>query len=277
MFKLLEKRLKALTIFDIFVSISIVVFVVFVVKFFQEKTGWKTIRVEIINKNWAENYNPYGYRTPFWLSDKLRIGQKEYNKTGQVIAEITNIENYERGSEEAQVYLTLRIKATYQKQLHQDLFKNKPLTLGSAIEIVPDQNTVYGQVVDLDVPPLGYPQKKMIVTARGRGIDQYIIDNIKINDTMDNRNNQTSIATIIDFHTENATRVFASEVSDTNKFVSFKTNPNTKDVVVKFELTANQIDNRWYFAGNQQIKVGNPLYFYGQSISLYNLEIEDVK
>ncbi|HWS48759.1 MAG TPA: hypothetical protein VN174_01750 [Candidatus Methanoperedens sp.] len=277
MFKWVKQRLKTLSIFEVFISISIIVFVVFVIKFFGQKVEWKTVKIEIINKSWAENYNPYGYRTPFWLSDKLKIGQKEYGKSGKVIAEIINVENYERGSEEADVYLTVKLRTTYQKRIQQHIFKNKPLDLGSAIEIAPDQNIVYGQIVDIDMPSSGYPKKTFTVTARGRGIDAYIINNIKINDVMKNRYDQSIIATITSFHTEKTTRIYVSELTNNNQSLGFKLNENAKDVVVTFQVNTELIDGRWYFAGHQQIKVGNSIYFYSQNINLYGLEIEDVK
>lgn len=277
MFNQFIKRLKSLTFFEIFICLTVIALVVFVVKYFGQRVDSKLIRVEVINKSWSENYNPYGYRTPFWLSDKLKVGQKEYDKSGKVIAEIINIENYERGSEEAEVYLTLKIRTTYQKRLHQHLFKNKPLDLGAAIEIAPDQNVVYGQIVDIDVSPTGYPEKTFIVTGRGRGVDQYLIDKIKNGETMNDRYSQKPVATIISFQTEKTSRIFVNQLTDVNQTLGFKLNPNNQDIVVKLEIKASEIDGRWYFAGHQHVKVGGTVYFYGQSINLYGLEIENVQ
>lgn len=276
MFKRLIQRLKILSLFDIFVCISIIAFTVFIVKFFGQKTEWKTVKIEVINRSWADNYNPYGYRTPFWLSEKLKIGQKEYNKSGKLIAEVLNIENYERGSEEAEVYLTVKLKTNLQKRLRQNYFKEKPLDLGSAIELSLDQNTVYGQVIDTDAPVNGYPQKKFIITTRGRGIDKYIIDHTKIGDVMKNRYNNTTVATILDFHTEKTTVAYVNQINNNSGALGFKINEDTKDLIVKFEIITEQIDGRWYFAGHQQVKVGNGIYFYGQNINLL-LGIEDVQ
>ena len=276
MFKMVKNKLLKLTVFEVFISISIVVFAVFIVKFFGLKVEHKIIRIEVINKSWGENYNPYGYRTPFWLSDKLQIGQKEYSKSGKVIAEIIDIDNYERGGEEAEVYLTVKVITKYQKRLHQHFFKNKPLDLGSAIEISPDQNIVYGQIVDNDVTAEGYRNKEFTVTARGRGLSQYIIDSIRIGEIMKNRYHDETIATIVDFYTEKTTKVYVSDVASKYQYLSFETNPNTQDAIVKFKIKASQIDDRWYFAGHQHIKKGSDLYFYGQDVNLF-LEIEDVE
>ena len=200
MFLDIRKRLQSLSFFEIFISLSIITLVVFVVKYFGLKVEWKTIRVEVINKSWAENYNPYGYRTPFWLSDKIKVGQKEYGKSGVVIAEIIGVDNYVRGGEEAEVYLTVKVRTTYQRALRQYIFKDKPLDLGSAIEIAPDQNIIYGQIIDNDTPPGGYPKKELLVTGRGRGFESYFVDQIKVNDTMDNRYTKKPIATILEFN-----------------------------------------------------------------------------
>lgn len=276
MFKWIKNRLKTLSILEIFISITVIVLVVFVIKFFGQSIEWKTVRIEIINKSWADNYNPLGYRTPFWLSDKLKVGQKEYDKSGKVIVEIINIENYERGTEEADAYLTVKLRTTLQKRIHQYFFKDVPLNLGSAIQISPDQNVVYGQVVDLNMPETGYPQRTLIITARSRGIDQYVIDKVKINEIMNDRYIQKPVATIISFQTEKTTKVYVNELTDNNHTLEFKVDQNTKDLVVKYKITVSQIDNSWYFGGHQQIKIGNPFYFYGQNINLIQ-EIENVE
>ena len=64
MFKYFKKRFQALTFFEIFVSISIIVFTVFVIKFFGQKIEWKTVRIEIINKsehNERQEYQQHNY------------------------------------------------------------------------------------------------------------------------------------------------------------------------------------------------------------------------
>lgn len=273
----IKKRLQSLSFFEIFISISIITLVVFVVKYFGLKVEWRTIRVEVINKSWAENYNPYGYRTPFWLSNKIKIGQKEYGKSGVVIAEIIGVDNYVRGGEEAEVYLTVKIRTTYQKALHQYYFKDKPLDLGSAIEIAPDQNKIYGQIVDTNFPQQGYPQKTLIVTVRGRGVDENIISKVKVDETMYERYKQKEIAKILDFHTEKSSRVFVNEITENNKSLKFNISPSSKDIILKLQMVVSQIDNRWYFAGHQNIMIGNPLFFYSHNINLFNLEIENVE
>lgn len=274
MFKWIKKRLQTLTMFEIFVAISIVVFTVFIVKFFGQKIEYKIVRIEIINRSWAENYEPYGYRTPFWLSEKLKVGQKEYEKSGKVVAEIIGIENYERGSEEAEVYLTVKLRTILQKRLHQLFFKDKPLNIGSAIELAPGQNIVYGQVVDMDVPSEGYPQKNFIITTRAREIDKYLIDNTHINDTMYNRYTNEPIANIISFKTEFPSRIMESSH---NSYLQSGNKSTARDVILKFKIKAYQIDNRWYFGGHQQIKVGVQFYFYGQKVNYYDMYIENIE
>jgi hypothetical protein len=274
MFKWIKKRLLTLSIFEIFISISIIVLTVFVVKFFGQKLESKTVRIEIVNHSWTEYYDLYGYRAPFWLSEKLKIGQKEYDKSGKVIAEIINIENYERGSEEAEIYLTVKLRTTYQKSLHQSFFKEKPLSLGSAIEISPDQNIVFGQVVDVNVPIGGYPENTFIITTRAREVDKYLINNTRVDDTMYNRYTNEPVATIISFKTE-----YTSRITDSSHYSYLQTGQKStaQDVILKLKIKTHQIDNRWYFGGHQQIKVGNTFYFYGQQVNYYPMVIENVE
>jgi len=273
-FSLIKKRVSTLSLTELFIIASVVTLTVFTVKYFGLKKEWRTIRVEIINKNWVDNYNPYGYRTPFWISDKLKIGQKELDKSGKMIAQIVQIENYERGSEEANVYLTVKVKTIYQKRQNRYLYKDQYLDLGSAIELDFDNILVHGQIIDNNVPPEGYPTKNFIITARVRSLEPYLYNKIHTGQKFIDRTTQEPVAEILSVNLEKPTRLFFDTTGYT---ISFNQQENLKDVVIKMKIKAYQSDDRWYFGGNQNIKLNNYISFYGNEYNLFGMEIQNVE
>lgn len=267
----LKKRIAKISPSEIFVILTICFSTIFLIKFFGIKKEWRTIKVEVIKKNWSENYDPYGYRTPFWLSNKIKKNQSEKDKSGKIIAQLLDFDNYERGTEEAELYLTVKVRVTINKRTGQYFFKDKEISLGSPIELDLDNNLIFGQIIDNNVPANNYPVKNFIVTVRGKNLEPNIINNIIPNDKMINRSNNETVIEIIDVVTENPTSNLLLQKTQ------LVYNPRVKDVLVKARVKAYQQDNRWFFTGHQNLKVGNPFYFYGKNINLYDLIIEDVK
>lgn len=273
-----KKLISKISPLEIFIVITICFLTVFLIKFFGIKKEWRTIKVEVIKKNWTENYDPYGYRTPFWLSDKIKKGQTEKDKGGKVIAQLVNFENYERGSEETELYLYVKIQTTFNKRTEKYFFKDKEINLGSPIELNLDNNLILGQIIDNDVPSEGYPTKNFIVTLRAKNLEPSIIANIIPHDKMIDRANQETIIEILGIITENPTsNLLVKQLSNDKNNLSVFYNPKLKDALIKVRVKASLQDNRWFFTGHQSLKVGNSLYFYGKNINLYDLTMEDVK
>jgi hypothetical protein len=245
------------------------------VKFFGRKNEYLTLRVEVIKKNWTENYDPYGYRVPFWMSDKVKIGQVEKGKSGKIIATVTDLENYERGPEETELYLTVEVEALLNKRTGVYTFKDKPINLGSPIELTLNNIDIIGQVVDNNVPKNGYPKKYFLVKARGRNLDPWLYSKVKPGIKMYNRANNDMIAEILKVETENSS-LQKIKIDNSGNYLQSVVSQN-KDIVVEFRLKGYQLDGKWYFSGHQNLKISNQLYFYSDEFNLYELEIEDIK
>ena len=269
----IKERLKTISGLEIFVIITIVFLTIFTVKFFGKKKELITIRVEVIKKNWVDNYDPYGYRAPFWLSDKVKIGQVEKNKTGKTIATLINLENYERGGEEAELFLTLRLEVLLDKRTGIYYFKDKPLSLGSTIDLNLDNIDIPGQVVDINVPNNGYPTAYFYVKAMSRNLDSWKYLNITPGLKVLDRANDEVIAEITKTRTEDSS---LQKMDFTSGYLS-AVKGETKDVTVEMKVKGYNVDDRWYFEGHQNLKIGNLIYIYTDKINLYGFEIEDIK
>lgn len=268
-------RLKSLTPGELFVLLTVAALLIFAVKFFGLRREYRLIRVEVVGKNWAENFNNYGYRAPFWMSDKIKIGQQELSKTGRVIATLVDLENYERGGEEAEMYLTLRVETVYNKRMKRYTFKDKYLDVGSAIELNLNNIQIEGQVIDNNVPLENYPHKKFRLVVRGRNRDSWIYNSIKPGDYMLNRATGKHVVDIVDVKTEEP----SGNVAFINKssYLTFGNKAQQKDMILTIDVDAYLQDGRWYFAGHQNLKVGGWISFSTNKLLSDGLEVQSVE
>jgi len=274
MLEKIRKRISALSPIEIFIALTIIALTVFLVKYFGIKREWKIIRVEVIKKNWTENYDPYGYRAPFWLSDKIKVGQTEKDpNSGRTIATLVGLEDYERGGEEADIYLTVKVEVYLNQRSGQYQYRDLPLELGSSITLNLNNILVVGQVTDTDVPPAGYPTKNLLVTIFDRNVEDWICNQIKPGLTMRNRANNEVVAQVVSVKTEPPTyQLIVSE----NSRLTIDNSPN-KDLTVTVKIKAQQIDGRWYFGGHQNIKVGGAIYITPDTAAMPAAEVRNIE
>jgi hypothetical protein len=277
--KQIKKRLQSLTPIEIFILITIAFLTIFIVKFFGRKKEFITIKVEVIKQNWLNNYDPYGYRAPYWISDKVKIGQTEKDKAGKIIATLIDLENYERGDEEAELYLTLKVQTTLDKRTGVYYFKDKSLNLGSSIELNLNNIELHGQIIDNNVPQNGYPTKYFTVTARARNLDSWVYEKITPNLKVYNRATGETVGEITKVNLENSS-LQEIKTDSTGKYLVSASQKN-KDAIIDIKIKAYQMDGKWFFTGHQDLKINNYLksflYLYTEKINLYDLEIQNIK
>lgn len=271
MSKIIDKiriRLQKVSPIEAFILISLVAGFILLTRYFIIKQEWKIIRIEVIGNSWATSYDPYGYRTPFWLSDKLTKGLVEKNSSGKVIAEIIKVDNYARGDEEAEVYLTVRVKTFFNKKIGKYIFKSRSLDLGMPIDLRPGNLFIPGQIIDVDVPLGGYLTKEVIITCIRANDNPWMFNNIKPGEKMYNRADKSVIAEIINTKLEPPT---SSIFLQNGEIIN---DPKKKDLILTIKAQVFQQDGNWFFAGHQQVKIGNPLSIYTDNFNL-GMEIQD--
>jgi hypothetical protein len=260
MFKKIRQRVSTLSAAEIFIVLTIIGLTIFVVKYFGLKKEWKVIRVEVIKQGWTENSNPYGYRAPFWLSGKIKVGQVERDvNSGKIIATLINMENYLRSGEEADIYLTLKVEVYHNTRNGQYFYKDVPLDLGSNITLNLNNILIPGQITDTDVPPNGYPTKYFLVTTLARNVNNWIYSQVTPGITMKNRANNETVVEILSVKTEDP--IYQEIITDNSRLAVITANSD-KDVTMTMKIKALQIDGRWYFGGHQNLNIGNVIYIH---------------
>ena len=62
----------------------------------------------------------------------------------------------------------------------------------------------------------------------------------------------------------------------TNRFLISDQTVDEHDVIITVKVTAYQLDQRWFFAGHQNLKVGQDIYLYTDQVNLPRYEITDI-
>ncbi len=271
LYKKIEKRILSMSPLEIFVIIAVLALTVFTVKFFGIRSEWRTIQVEVIGRDWTQQYSPDAYKTPYWLSDKLKVGQTEKNNTGQVIARLINFDSYEKNGQENDNYLTVQVKVDYNKRTNRYSFKDKYLSVGLPIDLNLDNVSITGQVIDDNVPEEGYPTKIFTVKMIAYGLRPWVYSEFLNKPKTYNQGNHELIADIIDAQTKDQT--YKSMWLDNGLL---RLNQDTaKDLYLTVKLKATQIDGKWYYAVHQPIKIGSFIFLLTDKVNA-GFEIEEI-
>lgn len=266
------QRLKTLSAIQILVLLMVAGATVFVIKFYGRKPTERVVRIQVVGKSWTQNYNNYaGYRPPFWLSENIQAGDTETTINGWQSAEIITIDKYDRGGTDVDLYLTAKLKGEINGRTNKFIYNSKPVEVGSFVELHLTRAVVLGQIIDDNVPEKGYQEKEIIVTARVRNEDPWVVEALHIGDVMLNGPEKKQVAVLETIAIEPPTSaVFLSDASTgnppNNTFLSL--NPKAKDVVMKVRLRVQRYGTGWYFGGHQNIKIGQQVWIYFSRVNV---------
>lgn len=268
------KLFKNFGLREAFIVLLIAGLSVGLVKFFSRQAGvWRTIRVEVAGASWAQGGSPIS--PPFWLSENIKVGEVELGVDGTKIAEITKIENFERGDEKADIYLIVKVKTELNKKMNRHIFKGRAIEVGSLIEFRFKQALVGGQIIDDQVPENGYEQKEVIIKGRWQSQEPWRVNQVKIGDKMIDRGTGKVVAEILSVWPEPASQRTTVKVASADQLL-VSSSPRWVDGVLRIRLLLEKHDDRWYFGGHQKVKVGRHLWLYLPEVDIPYMEIEAV-
>lgn len=268
-FNSLLGRVEKITPIEVYVVILVVASVVFINRYFQREANFRFIRMEVTVKEWKYGEGQYDYKVPYWLGEKLDVGLTERSLSGRTRAEIVEMEKYDRGNDQSQIYLVVKVMADYNEKSQTYSYQGQPLSVGSPIEFNFDGVLAPGQILDNNYPSSGYQTGEFIITARVRYGEQWVIDELKKGLTMKNRANGEVIAELIDFdiaHSKTKKIDFYDQSLITNSEQYF-------DVDAKFKIKTVKQNGYWFFAGHQRVRLGADLWIYLENLILPSAEI----
>lgn len=200
---------------------------------------------------------------PYWVANAVSEGDREMSPFGSVIAEVIDKESFEAGGVGRDVYLLLKLK-TVKDRSGQYIYKYKPLSIGSGIDLRLKTTQWWVIIVDVQEKPPVYKYKKITITVLGKQTDKWIADGLKIGATAENNKGHV-IAKVLD------KKVRPAEVRvDTTSGVAAVSYDETKrDLEAIIEILAKERSGIYYFAENYKVKVDEQITIPFKEIIIY--------
>ncbi len=235
-YKNIFSKIKPLDWVIIAISIGVLVYF-FAASLNQEK--WITIEFKVTNSP-AYFPNNGGGDAPFWVADKIRQGDVQYDTLGKKNLEVLSLKKW--GYQNKETWVKASIKAKFKQKQKKYTFLYQPLEIGRSIDITINGSNIHGIVSSIQGFSDTRPNHTITVKSRlvdtwseystyTRGVEPWtamaIENNLKIFDLYGK-----VIATIIDVDIKPAERV----VTTMDGKVLVVDDPLKKDVYLTLQL-----------------------------------------
>ena len=192
---------------------------------------------------------------PYWLADSIEIGDKDVNPLGGSNMIVVEKNSYEAGYYGQNVYLLLKMKAVHDRSGIY-LYKNKPLSVGSVIDLNLTKTQVQGLVIKVDKEKPNYTYKKLKVTLHQKAVNREIADSLKVGSEIKD-NKKMILAVLLD-------KQIAPPISS-----SLYLDSSQRSLKVTVELLVKKIDDNYYYAETSKVKVNEWLFLPFKEVGLF--------
>lgn len=262
-----DKKILGLRLGDLAVLLLVCGLVVLMVKHFKHEDEWRTIKVRVSGqKGWFVH-------PPYWMGEAIGVGMVERGTDGEKLAEITRVENYQRGNEYQDLYVTVNVKGVQDKTSGIFSFKSRPLQVGKEVEFEFPQ-VYFSGIVIADEDDLSEVTSQWF-RVRMKWKDVYPWEANALEEGMEMRGDSRGeyVAKILDVASQWADR---SVETDRGTVVAGR-DPRKRDVVIDMELSADEYGDGYYFAGHQKFKVGEMIWIYFPEVDVEKVLVMDVE
>jgi hypothetical protein len=273
--KKLIKFFKKFKLFDILIITLFLILTVAFFVFFFRQSKYLTIKLKVSEKNIL-----YSWSTPpFWFANLFKPGMKGKDGLGRTNVEILDVYSYESAPANKAVYLTLRLRATYNTRSQEYIYEGTPLAVGDGLRINFGEIIAEGLVVEADNLKNPYEETFLeidtqyfnfnvnnlnSVFSETTGIEPFVADSVKIGDQ------------VLDSSGKVMAEVIGKEVlpAKKNTFddkgnVYLKFDPRKKDLFLRLKIRVKKINNEFYFFDDVRIKVDQILPLHFSAVSIY--------
>lgn len=272
-----KNRLKNITPIQAFILLVIIFATFFAVKFYGRSPQERIIKVQVVGRDWTQSFSGFeGFRAPFWLAEKIQVGDTEISPDAGVIAEVTKVEKYERETHDFEIFLTVKIKGELNTRTGDFKFKEKVIRVGEPITLNPGGVNVMGQIIDDNVTLKDLEKKEYLVTVRARNAEPWIISKVRRGDKIYDAPSGVVIAEVESVRTEPPSNTFFSGITNSGTtFVERST--RTQDLILVLRMKVEERDGLLYFAGFQRVKTGNIINLFFPEVNIFRVEIQNVQ
>jgi hypothetical protein len=206
---------------------------------------------------WWDNPEP-----PYWLTDPLQPGQKEYDAQGNVLVEVLDTKKFEVGDRKM-LWMKVRLKVAPQNKTQQFRFRREPIQVGSLIQVAPNNIKVFANVMWLEGVETSRQEIEKIITLKNYEMQPWETEAFKVGDQMRSDDGKV-MAEILEKNVILSEMVTVDDRGNTH----VRSNPLRRDMTVKARVLTTQSNDILYFSYFQPLKVGYFLWLPLQHTSV---------
>lgn len=236
-------------------------------------------------------HNQWWVQPSNWYLKNLTDGLEDKDLMGKVNARLENMYFYPRNESVQDIFIVLKLEATYNKRSNQYSYKGLPLLMGSYQKIELGGNSIRGMVQDLSLDPPVRKMKSFRVKVEleaennrsaftnanieYRGIDNFLADPIKVG-LVSYDSEKEEIVKVIDVKKSPSYKIFVSPL--TNKLVSAYDPDRQKVEMEMIVKQAEVFDGTYLYREDLVIALGEviPLYFDSLTLNATVTGIDDL-
>jgi hypothetical protein len=273
--KKLRLFFKKLNLFDYFLAILFVVGISFYFLYFKRADNMIYVDVFSPSPEWTED----SYPVSRWQASALKKGEAQYNSFGQKIAEVIDVYRTPwNGGKQEYMFATLKIKATYNKNMKTYSFNGNPLLFGTNFLLEANNSSLEGKIINIYKTPeeknANFKQKKILLTVKYRSQEPWIAEKL-LKKTELRDSSQKLMFSIVDVKISLAKEFYPNWQGQMMTSI----HPEKKDIIVKIEIPeAECSDYSCFYNHYFPLSVGwdFPLDF-GDLVMTYGSTITDVQ
>lgn len=227
----------------------------------QRSQAYVYVGVNLIRpQGLATNVPPFW--SPYWVDLAIEKNDREVSPLGGVNTIVINKESADSYFYGKFIYLLLQIRAV-KDRTGVYLFKNKPLLVGSYLDLKLTKTQVQGLVSYVGLKPPESIYKKLILAVKARLQEPWVAEAVEKGETISDSTGKTLVKVL-------GKKVNFSEVRVDSALgqavLSF--DPTKKDMELILEMLVKKVEDAYYFAETQKIKANEILYLPFKKLSL---------
>jgi len=218
---------------------------------YSKKSEWITVKLMIGNQDWTWDSELPQY----WLVDNLYSGMVSYNSFGEKIAEIVDIQSFDKGAYRRYAELDLRIKGFHDQNKDVYFHDYKPLEIGKPLELTFEKYNVKGLITHITQGQEHLTEKKIQVEL----LEREPWEASSLSEGMEMRSSSGTLLAKID--------KLDSRITSSYKFSDIRGqyirtyNPQYRDITIDLSIYTYQSNNVDYFVDRAAVKVGDEIWF----------------
>lgn len=251
---LIDNRGRLFGKYDLFLPLFIIICLVlayFIGKVLLQKDTYITAELFASGGEWWwDNPEP-----PYWLTDPVQPGDKEYDPQGNVLVEVLDTRKFEAGDRKM-LWMKVKLKVTPQDRAKQYRFRREPIQIGSLVYVAPNNVRIFTNVMSLEGIEDNRTESQKIITIKEYEMFPWHADSIQVGDQMKTDDGKI-LAEVLEKQV-----VFSEMITtDDRGNVYTRANPLRRDVTLKIRAVTTESQGVNYISYFQPVKIGFYLWF----------------